>query len=85
MRKLSQEEIDQTPNYYLPHHASIKPDRLTSKLRVVFNASRPTSNKRSLKDNLLAGPILQQELVLEILKWRFFKYVYDADITQMYR
>lgn len=45
MRKVSQEEIYQTPNYYLPHHAVIKPDRLTTKLRVIFNASSPTLNK----------------------------------------
>ncbi|XP_059222926.1 uncharacterized protein LOC131996847 [Stomoxys calcitrans] len=85
MRRLSAEEVTKTPNYYLPHHAVIKPDRLTTKLRVVFNASSPSSNKRSLNDNLFAGPILQQDLVLQILKWRFFKYVFNADVTKMYR
>ncbi|XP_075150765.1 uncharacterized protein LOC142224874 [Haematobia irritans] len=85
MRKITPHEIAKTPNYYLPHHAVIKPDRLTTKLRVVFNASSPSSNKRSLNDNLFTGPILQQDLVLQILKWRFFKYVYNADITKMYR
>ncbi|XP_075162890.1 uncharacterized protein LOC142235523 [Haematobia irritans] len=85
MKKISPQEISKTPNYYLPHHAVIKPDRLTTKLRVVFNASSPSSNKRSLNDNLFTGPILQQDLVLQILKWRFFKYVYSADVTKMYR
>ncbi|XP_075167648.1 uncharacterized protein LOC142239758 [Haematobia irritans] len=85
MRKISPQEIGNIPNYYLPHHAVIKPDRLTTKLRVVFNASCPTSNKRSLNDNLFTGPILQQELVVQILKWRFFKYVFNADVTKMYR
>ncbi|XP_075157511.1 uncharacterized protein LOC142230768 [Haematobia irritans] len=85
MKKISPQEISKTPNYYLPHHAVIKPDRLTTKLRVVFNASSPSSNKRSLNDNLFTGPILQQDLVLQILKWRFFKYVYCADVTKMYR
>ncbi|XP_075161769.1 uncharacterized protein LOC142234494 [Haematobia irritans] len=85
MRKISPQEISKTPNYYLPHHAVIKPDRLTTKLRVVFNASSPSSNKRSLNDNLFTGPILQQDLVIQILKWRFFRYVYSADVTKMYR
>ncbi|XP_075150884.1 uncharacterized protein LOC142224992 [Haematobia irritans] len=85
MRKISTQEITRTPNYYLPHHAVVKPDRLTTKLRVVFNASNPTSNKSSLNDTLYAGPILQQNLVLQILKWRFFKYVFNADITKMNR
>ncbi|XP_058978855.1 uncharacterized protein LOC131802550 [Musca domestica] len=85
MRKVNPNEIDKMPNYYLPHHAVIKPDRLTTKLRVVFNASCPTSNKTSLNDILYPGPILQQDLVLQILKWRFFKYAFNADITKMYR
>ncbi|XP_075150517.1 uncharacterized protein LOC142224622 [Haematobia irritans] len=85
MRKVQTHEITKTPHYYLPHHAVIKPDRVTTKLRVVFNASSPTSNKKSLNDILHTGPVLQQDLVLQILKWRFFKYVFNADITKMYR
>ncbi|XP_065354551.1 uncharacterized protein LOC135949022 [Calliphora vicina] len=85
MRKVSPLEINTNPNYYLPHHAVIKPERLTTKLRVVFNASSPSSNKKSLNDILYPGPILQQDLVLLILKWRFFRFVYNADITKMYR
>ncbi|XP_073831520.1 uncharacterized protein [Musca autumnalis] len=85
MRKIKPEEVNDTPNNYLPHHAVIKPDRLTTKLRVVFNASCPTSNKTSLNDTLFPGPILQQDLVEQILKWRFFKYAFNADITKMYR
>ncbi|XP_075150802.1 uncharacterized protein LOC142224909 [Haematobia irritans] len=85
MRNIHHSEIPKRPNYYLPHHAVIKPDRVTTKLRVVFNASSPTSNKKSLNDILYPGPILQQDLVLQTLKWRLFKYVYNADITKMYR
>ncbi|XP_051858132.1 uncharacterized protein LOC127565087 [Drosophila albomicans] len=72
-------------NYYLPHHAVLKPDSTTTKLRVVFNASSPTSNGKSLNDILHTGPILQSDLTIQILKWRFFKFVFNADITKMYR
>ncbi|XP_075157320.1 uncharacterized protein LOC142230561 [Haematobia irritans] len=48
IRKVYPQNIYKTPHYYLPHHAVIKPDRTTTKLRVVFNASSPTSNKKSL-------------------------------------
>ncbi|XP_058983175.1 uncharacterized protein LOC131804359 [Musca domestica] len=82
MRKINANEIDKMPNYY---HAVMKPDRLTTKLRVVYNASCPTSNKTSLNDMLYPGPILQQDLVLQILKWTFFKYALNPDITKMYR
>ncbi|XP_037815968.1 uncharacterized protein LOC119606507 [Lucilia sericata] len=72
-------------HYYLPHHAVVKLDRVTTKVRVVFNASSKTSNSNSLNDTLHTGPTLQQDLVVLILKWCFYKIVYNADITKMYR
>ncbi|XP_070068169.1 uncharacterized protein [Drosophila takahashii] len=74
-----------SPNYYLPHHAVIKPESTTTKLRVVFNASSPSANGTSLNDVLHAGPVLQSDLTIQVLKWRYFKYVFSADITKMYR
>ncbi|XP_075150510.1 uncharacterized protein LOC142224614 [Haematobia irritans] len=71
--------------YYLPHHAVIKPDSTTTKLRVVFNASAATSNGLSLNDILHTGPVLQNDLVMLILRWRFFRFVFNGDITKMYR
>ncbi|XP_059221697.1 uncharacterized protein LOC131996228 [Stomoxys calcitrans] len=71
--------------YYLPHHAVIKPESTTTKVRVVFNASSSTSNGTSLNDVLLIGPVLQNDLTILILKWRFFQFVFNGDITKMYR
>ncbi|XP_075163779.1 uncharacterized protein LOC142236428 [Haematobia irritans] len=72
-------------SYYLPHHAVVKPDRVTTKVRVVFNASSKTSNGKSLNDALLTGPTIQGDLVILILQWRFYKFVFNADIQKMYR
>ncbi|XP_041451899.1 uncharacterized protein LOC121405318 [Drosophila obscura] len=72
-------------HYYLPHHAVFKPDSTTTKLRVVFNASSPSSNGKSLHDTLHSGPVLQSDLTMQILKWRVFRYVFNADISKMYR
>nr|CAA09069.1 polyprotein [Drosophila melanogaster] len=71
--------------YYMPHHAVLKPESVTTKLRVVFNASSPSSNGTSLNDILHAGPVLQSDLTVQILKWRDFRYVFSADIQKMYR
>ncbi|XP_044314736.1 uncharacterized protein LOC123037552 [Drosophila rhopaloa] len=76
---------DDSSNFYLPHHAVFKPDSTTTKVRVVFNASNKSSNGYSLNDILHTGPVLQSDLTTQILKWRFFKYVFNADITKMYR
>ncbi|XP_059223375.1 uncharacterized protein LOC131997094 [Stomoxys calcitrans] len=72
-------------HYYLPHHAGVKPDSTTTKVRVVFNASSRASNGKSLNDVLHTGPVLQQDLVVLILNWRLFRYVFNGDITKMYR
>ncbi|XP_075157757.1 uncharacterized protein LOC142231024 [Haematobia irritans] len=73
------------PHYYLPHHGILKPDNTTTKLRVVFNASSRSMNGKSLNDLLYVGPILQADLVMLVLKWRFFRFVFGADISKMYR
>ncbi|XP_073821291.1 uncharacterized protein [Musca autumnalis] len=82
------EKVDDStcgPNYYLPHHGVFKSDSTTTQLRVVFNGSSRSSNGKSLNDNLFVGPTLQQDLVALITKWRFYEYVFSADITKMYR
>lgn len=74
-----------SPNFNLPHHAVFKPDSTTTKVRVVFNASSKSTNGVSLNDTLYPGPVLQSDLTLQMLKWRFFKIVFNADITKRYR
>jgi len=51
----------------------------------VFNASSPSQNGVSLNDILHVGPVLHSHLTIQILKWRYFRYVYSADIERMYR
>ncbi|XP_017478313.1 PREDICTED: uncharacterized protein LOC108368072 [Rhagoletis zephyria] len=69
----------------LPHHAVIREDKLTTKLRIVFDASSKTSNGKSLNDILCIGPALQNELPAVILNWRFYEFVFNADVQKMYR
>lgn len=70
---------------YLPHHPVLKETSTTTKLRVVFNASSHTSNGRSLNDNLLPGPVLQQDLSGIIMRWRLHRFVLSADVEKMFR
>ncbi|XP_017473604.1 PREDICTED: uncharacterized protein LOC108364443 [Rhagoletis zephyria] len=55
-------------SFYLPHHAVIKPDSKTTKVRVVFNASKLSHSGLSLNDVLHTGPVLQNVLMPIILK-----------------
>ncbi|XP_075150788.1 uncharacterized protein LOC142224895 [Haematobia irritans] len=68
MRPVSSTSPSDQTVCYLPHHPVINPEKLTSKLRVVFNASHKTSNGKSLNDILYVGPTLQLELVYLILR-----------------
>lgn len=71
--------------YHLPHHAVIKEDSSTTKLRVVFDASSRTSNGISLNEALLIGPVLQDSLYDLLVRWRTPRIVLKADIAKMYR
>ncbi|XP_075151077.1 uncharacterized protein LOC142225183 [Haematobia irritans] len=78
-------ENNRYTTYYLPHHAVIRPESSSTKVRVVFNASKKTSTGVSLNDVLYTGPTLQNDLMLIILRWRFYQFVFNGDIEKMYR
>ncbi|CAB0039255.1 unnamed protein product [Trichogramma brassicae] len=82
MHLASPQEIASAKNY-LPHHAVFKPD--TKKIRVVFNASRRNHLGRSLNKSLFTGPKLQADLTGVLCRWRFFQFVFTADVVKMYR
>ncbi|XP_055588728.1 uncharacterized protein LOC129741053 [Uranotaenia lowii] len=71
--------------YYLPHHAVLKPESTTTKLRVVFDASCKSSTGVSLNDALMVGPVVQDELIDIVLRFRLCKFAIVADIAKMYR
>lgn len=76
---------DDTNLIFLPHHAVIREDKDTTKLRVVFDASAKGSKGQSLNDTLLTGPVIQDDLRTLITKWRQHKIALISDITKMYR
>lgn len=71
--------------FYLPHHAVLKESSLTTKLRVVFNASRKSATGISLNDKLLIGPTIQDELYEILVRWRIHYIAFIADIEKMFR
>nr|XP_046468118.1 uncharacterized protein LOC124212274 [Neodiprion pinetum] len=73
------------PRYYMPHHAVGREVQGASKIRVVFNASHPTSTGISLNDILLPGPKLQTDISAILTRWRRHRVVFAADIVKMFR
>ncbi|CAD6221707.1 GSCOCG00011626001-RA-CDS [Cotesia congregata] len=71
--------------FFLPHHAVIKEDSITTKTRVFFDGSAKTSTGISLNDTLMVGPKLQDDLLCILLRFRSHIYVLTADAEKMYR
>lgn len=69
---------------YLPHHAVVREDKTTTKVRIVFDASCKGLNGKSLNDDLLIGPRLQPDLRHLLLKWRTHRICFVADVVKMY-
>ncbi|XP_024890929.1 uncharacterized protein LOC112466832 [Temnothorax curvispinosus] len=85
MKRVPPDASASSQRVYIPHHPIIRESSTTARLRVVFNASNPTSNGTSLNDHLLTGQKLQTDLAAVLLRWLLPRYVYSADITKMYR
>ncbi|KAL4148855.1 hypothetical protein QTP88_003000 [Uroleucon formosanum] len=85
MEQVSDNNENDKPVYYIPHHAVLRDNSLTTKLRVVFEASCATDTGKSLNDILLKGPSIQDDLINIISRFRTHKYAMSADIEKMYR
>lgn len=71
--------------YYLPHQCVLKPNSVSTKLRVVFDASCRTSSQISLNGILTVDPTIQDNIFTMLLRFRCYRYALTADIVKMYR
>ncbi|XP_062712504.1 uncharacterized protein LOC134289861 [Aedes albopictus] len=87
MEPVPKEEIDipVERRYYLPHHAVVKSDSVTTKLRVVFDGSCKSSSGISLNDKLLVGPNVNEDLTVVLTRFRTYAVAFMADAEKMYR
>ncbi|GFW83617.1 transposable element Tcb2 transposase [Trichonephila clavipes] len=84
MEQIKNETLDKI-NYYIPHHSVYKPEKTSTPLRVVFDASAKTISGFFLNSILLNGGIIQQDLFSIVSRFRKHEYAFSADIKKMYR
>lgn len=84
MEEVPKKEINKK-SVYLPHFAVVRQDKETTKTRIVFDASCKGSNGVALNDELLPGPVLQEDLRSLIMRWRVHAVCFVSDIEKMYR
>ena len=71
--------------YNLPYHGVVKATSITTKLRVVFDASAQSTTGNCLNDLLIPGPTLYPLLFDILLKFRLHKIGMSADVGKMFR
>ncbi|XP_014214139.1 uncharacterized protein LOC106643495 [Copidosoma floridanum] len=87
MKQLSSRELSKPSSTvcYVPHHGIWQHGNLGPKLRVVFNASHPTTSGYSLNDILHSGPRLQAALPTVLLRWRRHRVAFCSYVQMMFR
>ena len=88
VERIPEEEQKEKENenvHYLPHHAVIRRDRETTKLRIVYDGSaRPPERAHSLNDCLETGPNFTPQLFDTLVKFRWHRIGLTADIEKAF-
>ena len=82
IRKVGDQEKTKT-KWLLPHFPVIRPEKETTKTRIVFDASAKYDGV-SLNDVIYQGPKLQQDLFDVLLRFRRYPVAVVCDIAEMY-
>lgn len=84
IEKVSSEMNEVGIIHYLPHHEVITPNKTTTNLRIVYDASAHCKGMKSLNDVLYRGPITLPDLVGVLLRFRTMKNVIIADVEKAF-
>ncbi|CAO4359944.1 unnamed protein product [Caenorhabditis nigoni] len=77
-------ETNNGPHYYIPHRVVVKQDSLTTKLRIVLDASSHQRNEQSLNDCIFPGPSILKSIVGILLRSRTTPYLLIADLEKAF-
>lgn len=71
--------------HYLTHHAVITPQKTTTKLRVVYDASsKSKQSNKSLNECLYRGPVMLHDLCGMLMRFRLHKIALVSDIEKAF-
>jgi len=71
--------------HYLPHKAHLTPQKTTTKIRIVYDASaRLGKTGKSLNDCLYRGPVMLPDLCGMLLRFRKYKIVVISDVEKAF-
>ncbi|GFV30545.1 integrase catalytic domain-containing protein [Trichonephila clavipes] len=70
--------------FYLPHHAVIRSDKTTSRIRIVFDGSAHEDGQSSLNQSLYTGPNLHPNILELLLCFRKSPVAFTADVKSAF-
>ncbi|XGW10144.1 hypothetical protein V3C99_011987 [Haemonchus contortus] len=70
--------------HYIPHQPVVTPQKDTTKLRIVFDASSHFKGCPSLNDILHQGPLILPEIYAMLLRFRVAPYVVTSDVEKAF-
>ena len=78
------EEINRPDSNYIAYFCVCRPDRTSTKVRIVFDAAAKAKNGHSLNSQILKGPNRLQDLFTNFLRFRKHDWALTADISEMF-
>ena len=75
--------LHDSPVHYLPHHAVLREDKSTTKLRILYDVSARTSGQ-SLNECLYVGPKSGHNIMDILMRFRSHKIALAADIEKAF-
>ena len=80
-----EEESANTSKHYIPHHEIVTPEKTTTKLRIVFDASAKTNKgNQSLNDSLHRGLVILEDLCGLLMRFRLNKVALIVDVEKAF-
>ena len=83
IREVPEDEPKPPSEWFLPHFPVVRPEKATTKVRVVFDGSAQ-QNGKSLNSESLPGPKLQSDIVDVLVMFRKETVALAGDVSQMY-
>jgi len=83
IREVPDVEPKPSSEWFLPHFPVVRPEKSTTKVRIVFDGSAQQGGT-SLNSESLPGPKLQSDIVDILVKFRKESFALVGEVTQMY-
>ncbi|GBM16759.1 hypothetical protein AVEN_9356-1 [Araneus ventricosus] len=84
VERTSCDSLSNSQGFYLPHHAMVRSNKTTSRLRIVFDGSAHEDGHSSLNQSLYTGPNLHPNIFELLLHFRENPVAFTADVKSAF-